>query len=224
MWPDGGGETSGKLACMCDAVGEAKMVVRSGLKTEVSWLKKFIWTSFCRSSGFTALGNSLWSSTVRWDEHSIFKNAQCQKSNRTMKPKSIAAPNLPSERVLTVWGNLADFIIAVKVMISVRSNLLHPVQSPFINRIRCFWQKENNYLNTHKVHKANKCEHSEVVNNRFCWILIHQKQEHVLIPVRLHMLHLGFPSAAMRIQLKPCMLLQLTVADFLVLKEKCSNS
>lgn len=38
----GGGGCYGKLACMCDAVGEAKMVVRSGLKTEVSWLKKFI--------------------------------------------------------------------------------------------------------------------------------------------------------------------------------------
>lgn len=46
--------------------------------------------------------------------------------------------HLPSERVLTVWGNLADFIIAVKVMISVRSSLLQPVQSPFIRRIRCF--------------------------------------------------------------------------------------
>lgn len=44
----------------------------------------------------------------------------------------------PSERVLTVWGNFADFIIAVKVMISVRSSRLQPVQSPFIRRIRCF--------------------------------------------------------------------------------------
>lgn len=42
MRADEGGENSGKLACMCDAVGEARMVVRSGLKTEVSWLKKFI--------------------------------------------------------------------------------------------------------------------------------------------------------------------------------------
>lgn len=49
--------------------------------------------------------------------------------------------HLPSERVLTVWGNLADFIIAVKVMISVRSSLLQPVQSPFIRRIRCFCRK-----------------------------------------------------------------------------------
>lgn len=38
------------------------------------------------------------------------------------------------------------------------------------------------------------------------------------------MLHLGSPSAAMKIQLKPCMLLQPTVADFLVLKEKGLNS
>lgn len=44
----------------------------------------------------------------------------------------------PSERVLKVWGNFADFIIAVKVMISVRSSRLQPVQSPFIRRIRCF--------------------------------------------------------------------------------------
>ena len=51
------------LTCICPADGEAKMVVRSGLKTEVSWLKKFICTSLCRSSGFTALGNSFWSST-----------------------------------------------------------------------------------------------------------------------------------------------------------------
>lgn len=57
---------TGTLACMCAVDGEAKMVVRSGLKTEVSWLKKFIWTSLCRSSGFTALGNSFWSSTIKW--------------------------------------------------------------------------------------------------------------------------------------------------------------
>lgn len=49
----------------------------------------------------------------------------------------------PSERVLTVWGNFADFIMAVKVMISVRSSRLQPVQSPFIRRIKCFCRGRN---------------------------------------------------------------------------------
>lgn len=42
-----------------------------------------------------------------------------------------------------VWGNFADFIIAVKVMISVRSSRLQPVQSPFMRRIRCFCGRIN---------------------------------------------------------------------------------
>lgn len=170
-------------------------------------------------------------------EYIYFKKKK-KKSNK-INPKSITAPDLPSERVLTVWGNLADFIIAVKVMISVRSNLLHPVQSPFIKRIRCFWwKKRRSYLNKHKKHKANKskqtvwsCEYKTTTtlypqcsDNRFYWMLIHQNNKRVFIPVRLHMLRLGFPSAVMRIQLIPCMLLQLTVADFLVLKDKGSNN
>jgi len=64
------------LACMCAVDGEPKMLVRSGLKTEVSWLKKFICTSFCRSSGLTALGNSFWSSTIKLKKNTLFRAAQ----------------------------------------------------------------------------------------------------------------------------------------------------
>lgn len=50
----------------------------------------------------------------------------------------------PSESVFTVCGSLADFIIAVNVIISVLSSRLQPVHRPLIRRIKCFW-KENKF-------------------------------------------------------------------------------
>lgn len=46
--------------------------------------------------------------------------------------------HIPSESVFTVCGSLADFIIAVKVIISVLSSRLQPVHRPLISRIKCF--------------------------------------------------------------------------------------
>lgn len=131
----------------------------------------------------------------------------------------------PSERVFTVWGNLADFIIAVKVMISVRSSRLQPVQSPFIRRIRCFW-KNNKTWSYFSLCSAMP---------HFFWARLMTWAECKLwsckllmrtfpLPVTLHMLHLGSPSAAMRIQSIPCMLQQLTAADSLVLRTKSTNN
>lgn len=123
----------------------------------------------------------------------------------------------PSERVFTVWGNLADFIIAVKVMISVRSSLLQPVQSPFMRRIRCFWRKIKKGLNLTFV----------FIQHFICgWYM-----NHLLItacglflsPVIPHMPHLGSPSVATRIQSVLCMLQQPTAADFSVLKRESKN-
>lgn len=51
---------------------------------------------------------------------------------------SLAKARSPSESVLTVWGSLADFIIAVNVMISVLSSRLQPVHRPLMRRIKCF--------------------------------------------------------------------------------------
>lgn len=116
---------------------------------------------------------------------------------------------LPSESVLTVWGSLADFIIAVKVMISVRSNRLQPVQRPFIKRIRCFYRAERGRK---LVYKSMLC----LFKQAGCTPCSDQKV-HVW-PERLHMLHQDFPDAAMRIQSILYMLQLLTAADFWGLK------
>lgn len=91
--------------------------------------------------------------SIKWTGGRASKNSECfvcffltnfattSFASLTKIPLHSLKIHLPSERVLTVWGNLADFIIAVKVMISVRSSLLQPVQSPFIRRIRCFCRK-----------------------------------------------------------------------------------
>jgi len=73
----------------------------------------------------------------------------CNKTIVFSVPNSSAAvtyrelKHLPSERVFTVWGSLADFIIAVKVIISVRSRRLQPVHSPFISKMRCFYKEKD---------------------------------------------------------------------------------
>ena len=60
------------------------------------------------------------------------------------KKPSLVKARSPSESVFTVWGSLADFIIAVNVMISVLSSRLQPVHRPLMRRIKCFC-KENKF-------------------------------------------------------------------------------
>lgn len=130
--------------------------------------------------------------------------------------KSIMTSRSPSERVLTVCGSLADFIIAVKVMISVRSNRLHPVQRPFINRIKCFWKEtaNNKSLNLKKNKPAQFTRPSKT---KYSWVIAG------FLPARRHMLHLDFQAAAMRIQSILYMLRLLTAPDFegLITKKRC---
>lgn len=121
-----------------------------GLKTDVSWLRKFICTSFCLSSGLTGEANSFWSSTAGKTTNAHFRQQTsdflCLTPMLQWNTHTAEAPSLPSERVLTVWGSLADFIIAVKVMISVRSRRLQPVHSPLISRMRCFYRKQRHQV------------------------------------------------------------------------------
>lgn len=111
-----------------------------GLKTEVSWFKKFICTSFCLSSGLTGEASSFWSSTIKFrnrkgeDEESPTEGNSGHRGGHGAR----CAGHTPSESVFTVCGSLADFIIAVKVIISVLSSRLQPVHRPFISRIKCF--------------------------------------------------------------------------------------
>ncbi len=69
-------DPSNSLTCLW-ADGEASMAM-SGLKTEVSWLKKFIWTSFCLSSGLTGEGSSFWSSTGKQGHQRQLENISRQ--------------------------------------------------------------------------------------------------------------------------------------------------
>lgn len=133
-----------ELTRACGLMGGEATVL--GLKTEVSWFKKFICTSFCFSSGLTGDASSFWSSTVKyrsniWNKQSAIRRHSCHRGGHATRS---VGGHAPSESVFTVCGSLADFIIAVNVIISVLSSRLQPVHSPLIRRIKCFW-KQNKF-------------------------------------------------------------------------------